>query len=124
MILGPKIGQNVFVVDLEDGTQRAIPNPKDRAQYAAVVDEANSMVYFGREIWCGRNSNIWRLPLDLTGDPEKVVDLPDGISAGWAPSLTANAITGHVDLYYERYECATGRGDVFVAPSVDARLSS
>ena len=47
------------------------------------------------------------------------MDLPGGIDTGWEASLTANADSGEMDMYIERYVCAKRTGDVYVARGVD-----
>jgi hypothetical protein len=104
-------------------TDQRIPTRNGRSQYAPVVDEANSTVYFSRSgnQRCGQEVNIWRRPIPLVdGDPlEKIVELPDGIDTGWESSLAANAASGEMDLYIERYACERRTGDVYVARGVD-----
>ena len=92
-------------------------------QYMPVLDEVNSSVYFARSGRnCGQDVDIWRLPLPLSeGDtPTHIVELPAGIDTGFTASLTANAETGQMDLYLERWDCTAQQNDIYVARGVDA----
>lgn len=116
-----------YLYDWEMNDTRRVPTENDRAQYAPVVDEANGTIYFTRSayVWrtdskCGVAANIWRIALDLTGEPEKIVDLPDGIDTGWTASITSSGITGEMDLYIERWDCRRTAADVYVARGVDS----
>ena len=92
-----------------------------RPQYAPVVDETDSQVYFVRSGFrCGQQVGVWRLPINLVGEPTLIVDLPDGIDTGWMNSLTANGVTGQMDLYIERWVCSARTGDIYVARGVDS----
>lgn len=112
-----------YLYDWQNETRQRIPTVGDQAQYAPVVDEANSVVYFTRSApeACGRAVDVWRRPIPLadTDTPVKIVDLPRGIDTGWESSLTANGDTGNKDLYFERWNCSQEVGDVYVARGVD-----
>jgi len=112
-----------YLYDWETKTKQRIPTENRKAQYAPVIDESNSTVYFTRSApdRCGRGVNIWQRPIPLAGgDPvTKIVALPAGIDTGWESSLTANGGTGEMDLYIERWVCANRTGDVYVARGVD-----
>jgi hypothetical protein len=106
--------------DLATNKRRRIPTVNRRPQYAPVVDEVNSTVYFTRSgSRCGRGVNILRLPLSLSGTATKIVGLPRGIDTGWDASLTENASTGKMDLFIERWNCKKRDADVYVARGVD-----
>jgi hypothetical protein len=120
-------GCAAFLYDWVTNDTRRVPTQDGRAQYAPVVDEVNDAIYFTRSayVWrtdsrCGVGANVWRMPLDLTGDPERIVDLPDGIDTGWTASITPNGMTGQMDLYIERWDCARTAADIYVAKGVDA----
>jgi hypothetical protein len=114
---------SALLYDPTTGTVRTVPTSHGRRQYAPVVDEANDVVYFtrlGGDRWC-HNANIWRLPLAHLGTaPTKIVALPGGTDTGWTSSLLTDGVTGSVDLYFERYVCSNGGGDIFRAAEVDA----
>lgn len=110
-----------YVYDWETDTSAKIPSADGRPQYAPVVDEVNSQVYFVRSGFrCGQQVGMWRLPIDLQGEPTLIVDLPGGIDTGWMNSLTANGVTGQMDVYIQRWDCADETGDIYVARGVDA----
>lgn len=109
-----------YLYDWETDTSVRIPTVSGQPQYAPVVDEVNATVYFTRSGLCERNASIWRLPIDLTGEATRILNLPRGIDTGWVSSLTANSISGGMDLYIERWDCARRTGDVYVARGVDA----
>lgn len=111
-----------YIYDWETETTTRIPSVNDKPQYAPVVDEANSSVYFSRarNMTCGPDVGIWRLPIDLEGEPTLIVDLPDGIDTGWWNSLAVDGVGGQTDLYFQRWSCAARTGDIYVARGVDA----
>jgi hypothetical protein len=110
-----------YLYDLETDTRQLIPTANDRQQQAAVVDEVNSTVYFSR-ISDGCGGRILRLPIDLTGDPATIAQLPDGVATGYTASLTSNTSTDHLDLYETFWNCTPGAhdNDIYVARAVDA----
>ena len=109
-----------YLYDSKAKTSTRIPTRNGRAQYAPVVDESHGDVYVTRSgNRCGVNVNIWRFDLSLKGTPVKVVDLPDGIDSGWVDSLYLVPGSGSADLYFERWNCKTREGDVYVARGVD-----
>jgi hypothetical protein len=110
------------VYDSESHTLRRVPAPEGRSHYAPVVDEVNGRVYFVRSGQkCGAAVDIWRLPVSQLGsEPTKIVDLPDGIDAGFAMSLSMDADETAVDLFFERWDCERRTGDIYVARGVDA----
>jgi hypothetical protein len=112
-----------YIYDWQTNTHQRIPTVNKKPQYAPIVDEVNSTVYFTRSgPRCGQQVNIWRRPLPISSSDTvtKIVDLPDGIDTGWEASLTANSSSGQMDLYVERYICGQKTGDVYVARGVDA----
>jgi hypothetical protein len=107
-----------FVYDIAARTTRRLPTADRHYGYAPVVDEVNAHVYFvesGKR--CGSNVAIWRLPVgDFSVAPTKIVDLPDGIDTGWGATLAPNAaVTGSQDVFFERWICSQGEGDIYVA---------
>lgn len=116
------------VYDWETDTTQRIPSVDNKPQYAPVVDEVNSTVYFSRarNMTCGPDVAIWRRPLPLTTEEgaTQVAVLPRGIDTGWTHSLSSNVETGNMDLYIERWDCQNRTGDIYVARGVDAEGTS
>jgi hypothetical protein len=112
---------NAFVYDLESRTTTKVTGGGDKQEYGIAVDETAGSVYFTRSgSTCGRNVNVWRLPIDhLAAAPTKVVDLPDGYDTGWVASVAPHDEVGGTDYYFERGYCQNWNADVYVAKSVD-----
>ncbi len=112
------------VYDWDTKSTVKIPTVNGKAQYAPVVDETNSAVYFTRSsnAACGRRVDIWRRPFPINGGDTavKIVDIPAGVDTGWESSLTLNGTSGDMDLYIERYRCGANTGDIYVASGVSA----
>lgn len=109
-----------FLYDSKQKTSTRIPTRNGRAEYAPVVDESHGDVYVTRSgNRCGVNVNVWRYDVSLKGSPVKVVDLPDGVDSGWVDSLSLEKRSGSADLTFQRWNCATREGDIYVARDVD-----
>jgi hypothetical protein len=102
-----------FVRDTQTDRTRKLPAPDGTARYAPVVDEADEHVYFVRSGQaCGAWVRIMRLPLaDLGSSPERIATLPDGIDVGFQLSLEVRP--DRLDLWFSRYRCDPGHGDVY-----------
>ena len=106
--------------DTDTDTLTKVANPAGKARYAPAIDEATNTIYFiespaGR---CGVNVTLRRATL---GDPTTTVmaTLPKHIDTGWTLSPAPNAVTGELDLFFERWDCRRTAADVFVFRSVD-----
>jgi hypothetical protein len=106
--------------DEQSATTAKLPTPEGKADYAPAFDETNSQVYFVRSAAnrCGRHVTIRRAAI---GDPVsvEVAAFPAGIDTGWTLALAPNPDSGQQDLYFERWNCDTQNGDVYVVPSAD-----
>ena len=82
------------------------------------IDEATGEIYLVQSaLQCGRHVTVRRLPLGSSVSTA-IAAFPRGIDVGWTLALAPTA-DGHQDLYYERYPCRSGNGDVFALRSVD-----
>ncbi len=111
---------NAFVFDTDTSDRMRIPSIEGRAQYAPVVDELHSMMYFVRSGQaCGGSVGIWRRPLDLSTAADRLVALPAGIDTGWVMSLDADVSQDRLDLWFSRYRCAPQQGDIYELRGLD-----
>lgn len=113
-------GCSAHVYDSVTHETAKIPSPADRHEYAPVVDELNSLVYFTRgRSGCGRSADIYAQALDLTGTATRIVELPGGIDTGWTASIYDNPVTHLMDLYYAQIDCDRNLArDIWVAAGV------
>jgi hypothetical protein len=116
--VGTKTAFFPYLYDSQTGIRTRITSTQPWT-WGPVVDETNGTVYFAASgNACGGNSNIWRLPISLTGSPTKIVDMPNGVDIGWVMSLAPNPVLG-LDLLFYRLVCSKHQGDIFKAPQVD-----
>ena len=104
---------NAFVRNTATDHTRKIPAPDGRPRYAPVVHEEEGQVYFVRSgPACGVAVRILRVPLtDLGAAAVLLVALPDGIDTGFQQSV--QDVGTAVDLWFSRYRCGPGQGDIF-----------
>jgi hypothetical protein len=104
---------SAFIRDTATDQTRRIPAADGKARYAPVVDEAEAMVYFVRSgSTCGSAVHILRLALaDLGAPPVGLLALPAGIDVGLQMYL--EPLGAKVDLWFSRYRCAPGQGDIY-----------
>jgi hypothetical protein len=104
---------NAIVHDTEAGTTRRVPAPVGRGQYAPLVHEAEGQLYFARsKPACGDTVKIFRVPVETpAATPLALTTLPSGIDTGY--QLSYEDAAGPVDLWFSRYRCAAGQGDIY-----------
>lgn len=105
----------------ESGGAVRLTRPKDRIQYAPVIDETDGTIYFVRAVRhaCGEKVTIRRA--DLGSDTSTVLaSLPAGIDTDYVQSVARDTSTGHLDLYFDRYRCEQNTGDIYALRGVDA----
>lgn len=107
-----------FRYRIDAQTQKRVPNPNTRSQYAASVTD-DGTVYFGesRNIFCGRKLGIWRW--SGSAGRELLHSIPSRRDiAVTNPLVSADGTT--VDVYYDFFNCDSGRANIFkiTVPSV------
>jgi hypothetical protein len=119
-VCGP-LNCSAHVYDADTDTTMEIPTLQDRPQYAPVVDESRSIVYFVRSHQgCGDTVGIWRRPLDLSAPGTRLVLLPAGIDTGWTLSLDDDVAHPRLDLWFARFRCGPRQGDLYELRDVGA----
>jgi hypothetical protein len=109
-----------WVRDTTTDVSTKIPSVSGRPQYAPVVDEEGAMMYFVRSgRGCGVSVGIWRRPADLSMAAERVGALPSGIDVGWTMSLDDDVAHARLDLWFSRFRCAPGQGDIVELREID-----
>lgn len=111
---------NAFVRDTLTDQTRKIPAADGRPRYAPVVNEREAQVYYVRSgPSCGVAVRILRLPVTTLGaTPVLLVALPDGIDTGLQQSV--EDLGTQVDLWFSRYRCGPGQGDIYRLRDVGA----
>jgi hypothetical protein len=107
-----------FVYDAQTRELKKIPSKNGRPQYGPAVEERSGQVFFVRSgFGCGAEVFVYSAPAAHPGaDPEKVVDLPDGIDIGTL-SPAAND-SGAVDLVFDWIDCKERKRDIYALRSV------
>ena len=111
----------ISVYDDSTHTIDKLPRPSGKADYAPAIDEASGQLYFVRSQAdrCGRGVTIRRGTLGAT-DSVSLLALPRGIDTGWNTSLTTDAGSGFLDIYFERWNCRQRSADIYALRSVNA----
>ena len=104
---------DAFVYDAQTGTTGMVPAPGGRGNYAPLVHEGEGQLYFSRSgPSCGATVKIMRVPVATpTLAPVSLTTLPLGIDTGY--QLSFEDVAGQVDLWFSRYRCAAGQGDLY-----------
>jgi len=104
---------DAFIYDAQAGTTDPVPAPVGKGNYAPLAHEDDGQLFFVRSgPACGATVRILRLPLEtLTKTPVTLTTLPSGIDAGY--QLSFEDVAGQVDLWFSRYRCAAGQGDLY-----------
>jgi hypothetical protein len=99
-----------FRYDIAAKTQKRVPNPNTRSQYAASVTE-DGTVYFGesRNIFCGRNLGIWRWTQGV--GRELLHSIPSHRDIAVTDPLVSADETS-VDVFFDYYNCDNGRSNI------------
>jgi hypothetical protein len=99
---------DVFLYDILNDSRLAIPGASERYRYAASVAPDGTVYYAQSRSGCGRSVRIMRYVQGT--DPAAIATLPKGKDVF---KTYVDAGGGAQIVYYDRFDCERGGGDIF-----------
>lgn len=99
---------DIFLYDIANTTTTTIPNPDQRCQYAASVNQSGTVYYARSGFGCGKSVTLNKHP--IAGPSTSLVSLRAGVD--FTDSYALDNGDGTTDVFFDPGSCRTGNLDI------------